>query len=61
MPLPGTTITRLRYWRAIHKMADPGDRWQPYISLSTRSNVIDTCIIGGQSTCTTGADDWYPE
>jgi hypothetical protein len=59
-PLPGTTITHLRYWRAVHKMADPGDRWQPYISLSTRSNVIDTCIIGGQSTCTTGADDWYP-
>ncbi len=60
VPLTGTTITRLRYWRAVHKMADPGDRWQPYISLSTRSNVIDTCIIGGQSTCTTGADDWYP-
>ena len=60
VPLPGTKITRLRYWRAIHKLADPGDRWYPYISLSTRSNVIDTCIIGGQSTCTTGADDWYP-
>jgi hypothetical protein len=59
-PLPGTTITRLRYWRAIHKVADPGDRWEPYISLSTRNNVIDTCVIGGQSTCTTGADDWYP-
>jgi hypothetical protein len=59
-PLSGTEITRLRYSRAIHKAVDPGDRWQPYISLSTRSNVIDTCIIGGQSTCTTGADDWYP-
>jgi hypothetical protein len=59
-PLVGTTITRLRYWRAVHKAVDPGDRWQPYISLSTRSNVIDTCVIGGQSTCTTGADDWYP-
>ncbi len=59
-PIPGTTITRLRYWRAIHKLADPGDRWQPYISLNTRSNIIDTCVIGGQSTCTTGADDWYP-
>lgn len=60
LPLSGTTITHLRYWRAIHKMADPGDRWQPYISLSTRDDVIDTCVIGGQSTCTTGADDWYP-
>ncbi|HEX5925290.1 MAG TPA: hypothetical protein VFY45_15780 [Baekduia sp.] len=60
MPLPGTTITRLRYWRAIHKIADPGDRWQPYISLSTRSNVIDTCVIGGQSTCYAGGDDWFP-
>jgi hypothetical protein len=60
VPLPGTTITRLRYWRAIHKIADPGDRWQPYISLSTRSNVIDTCIIGGQSTCYAGGDDWFP-
>jgi hypothetical protein len=60
VPRPGTTITRLRYWRAIHKMADPGDRWQPYISLSTRSNVIDTCVIGGQSTCYAGGDDWFP-
>jgi hypothetical protein len=60
VPLPGTSITRLRYWRAIHKMADPGDRWQPYISLSTRSNVIDTCAIGGQSTCYAGGDDWFP-
>jgi hypothetical protein len=60
VPLAGTTITRLRYWRAIHKLADPGDRWQPYISLSTRSNVIDTCIIGGQSTCYAGGDDWFP-
>jgi hypothetical protein len=60
LPLPDTTITRLRYWRAIHKLADPGDRWQPYISLSTRSNVIDTCVIGGQSTCFAGGDDWFP-
>ncbi len=59
-PLAGTTVTRLRYWRAIHKIADPGDRWQPYISLSTRSNVIDTCVIGGQSTCFAGGDDWFP-
>jgi hypothetical protein len=59
-PLSGTKLSRLRYWRAIHKMADPGDRWQPYISLSTRDNVIDTCVLGSQSTCTTGADDWYP-
>ncbi len=60
-PLSGTEIRRLRYWRAVHKAVDPGDRWRPYISLSTRDNVIDTCIIGGQSTCTTGADDWYPD
>lgn len=60
VPFSGTVITRLRYWRTIRKMADPGDRWQPYISLNTRDNIIDTCIIGGQSTCTTGADDWYP-
>jgi hypothetical protein len=60
MPLAGTTIRRLRYWRAVHKLADPGDRWQPYISLSTRSNVIDTCVIGGQSTCYAGGDDWFP-
>ena len=57
-PLTGTTITRLRYWRAIHIGAE--DKYLPYISLNTRDNVIDTCVIGGQSTCTTGADDWYP-
>jgi len=60
-PLAGTSITRLRYWRAIHKSADPGDHWQPYISLSSRANVIDTCAIGSGSTCTTGADDWFPD
>jgi hypothetical protein len=60
VPWPGTSITRLRYWRAIHKSVDPGDRWQPYISLSTRNNVIDTCVIGGQSTCYEGGDDWFP-
>jgi hypothetical protein len=58
IPLPGTTITRLRYWRAIH--IGPEDKYLPYISLSTRSNVIDTCIIGGQSTCYAGGDDWFP-
>jgi hypothetical protein len=58
--LPGTSLTRLRYWRAIHKSADPGDRWQPYISLGTRNTVIDTCVIGGQSTCYAGGDDWFP-
>lgn len=57
-PLVGTTITRLRYWRAIHIGAE--DNYLPYISLTTRDNIIDTCVIGGQSTCTTGADDWYP-
>lgn len=58
VPLPGTTITRLRYWRAIHIGAE--DNYLPYISLSTRSNVIDTCVIGGQSTCYAGGDDWFP-
>jgi hypothetical protein len=57
-PLAGTTITRLRYWRAIHIGAE--DNYQPYISLSTRSNIIDTCVIGGQSTCFAGGDDWFP-
>jgi hypothetical protein len=57
-PLPGTTITRLRYWRAIHIGAE--DNYLPYISLSRRSNVIDTCVIGGQSTCYAGGDDWFP-
>lgn len=57
-PLAGTRITRLRYWRAIHIGAE--DNYLPYISLTTRDNIIDTCVIGGQSTCTTGADDWYP-
>ncbi len=59
-PLAGTEITRLRYWRAVHKAVDPGDRWQPYISLNTRDNIIDTCIIGGESTCYAGGDDWFP-
>ena len=59
LPLPGTTITRLRYWRAIHIGAE--DHYQPYIALSTRSNVIDTCVIGGQSTCYAGGDDWFPD
>lgn len=58
VPLAGTTITRLRYWRALHIGVE--DHYLPYISLSTRSNVIDMCVVGGQSTCTTGADDWYP-
>jgi hypothetical protein len=58
VPLPGTTITRLRYWRAIHIGAE--DKYEPYISLSTRGNVIDTCVIGGQSTCYAGGDDWFP-
>jgi len=58
IPPSGSTITRLRYWRAIHIGAE--DKYLPYISLSTRDNIIDTCSIGGQSTCTTGADDWYP-
>jgi hypothetical protein len=58
VPLSGTTITRLRYWRAIHIGAE--DNYLPYISLTTRSNVIDTCVIGGQSTCYAGGDDWFP-
>jgi hypothetical protein len=57
-PLAGTTITRLRYWRGISKVND--DSWQPYISLSTRSNVIDTCEMGTWSSCFAGGDDWYP-
>ncbi|HMJ34796.1 MAG TPA: hypothetical protein VK501_12860 [Baekduia sp.] len=56
-PVTGT-ITRLRYWRAIAKAND--DSWQPYIALSTRANVIDTCEIAGQSICFAGGDDWYP-
>jgi hypothetical protein len=57
---PSTRINRLRYWRAVHKEGDPGDHWQPYISLGTRAHVIDTCVIGNGSTCTAGADDWFP-
>jgi hypothetical protein len=41
-------------------MADPGDAWRAYIALSSRDDVIDTCAIGNGSTCTTGADDWFP-
>jgi hypothetical protein len=59
--VPETSITRLRYWRAVHKVADPGDHWKPYISVGAASNVIDTCEIGSGSTCTAGADDWFPE
>jgi hypothetical protein len=57
-PLPGTTITRLRYWRSVNKAND--DSWQPYIALSARTNSIDTCEIGTQSTCYAGGDDWFP-
>jgi hypothetical protein len=59
-PSVGTSLVRMRYWRAVHKVADPGDHWLPYISLTSRSNVIDTCELAGQSTCTAGADDWFP-
>jgi hypothetical protein len=55
----GTSITRLRYWRAVHKAADPGDHWQPYIALDARGNVIDSCVVGSDSTCYTGGDDWF--
>jgi hypothetical protein len=58
-PQAGTTISRLRYWRAIHKVAE--DSYEPYISVSTRNNIIDTCVIGGQSTCYAGGDDWFPD
>jgi hypothetical protein len=54
---PGTTIRRMRYWRAIHKESE--DNYKVYISLNDREAVVDTCEIGGQSVCTAGADDWY--
>jgi hypothetical protein len=54
----GTTITRMRYWRVVHKEAE--DNYQAYISLSSRGNVVDTCEIAGQSLCVAGADDWHP-
>jgi hypothetical protein len=57
-PLAGTVISRLRYWRAIHIGAE--DRYLPYIALNTGDNIIDTCVIGGQSTCYAGGDDWFP-
>jgi hypothetical protein len=58
-PIVGTSITRMRYWRAVHKVADPGDHWQPYIALSARDNVIDTCVLAGDSSCYAGGDDWF--
>lgn len=58
-PVAGTSITRMRYWRAVHKVADPGDHWQPYIALSVRGNVIDTCVLAGDSSCYEGGDDWF--
>jgi hypothetical protein len=57
----GTSITRLRYWRAVHKAADPGDHWQPYIALDARGDVIDTCLVGSDSTCYAGGDDWFSD
>jgi hypothetical protein len=57
----GTSIARLRYWRAVHKAADPGDHWQPYISLGARGDVIDSCLVGSDSTCYAGGDDWFPD
>lgn len=54
---PGTTITRLRYWRKVVKTTD--DNWQPYIAVGTHANIVDTCEIGGQVACQIGADDWY--
>jgi hypothetical protein len=58
---PSTSITRMRYWRAVHKVADPGDHWRPYISVGAPANVVDTCEIGSGSTCTAGSDDWFPD
>jgi hypothetical protein len=56
----GASITRLRYWRAVHKGPDPGDRWHAYVALDDRHSVIDTCDVGSNSTCAAGADDWLP-
>jgi hypothetical protein len=55
---PGTSITRLRYWRKILKTTD--DNWQPYIAATNRTNILETCEIAGQVACQVGADDWYP-
>jgi hypothetical protein len=57
-PAPGTSITRLRYWRKVSKYAD--DNWQPYIALSDRTNIVDTCEVAGAQACQVGADDWGP-
>jgi hypothetical protein len=56
-PVPGTTISRLRYWRKVAKTTD--DSWHPYVAVNGRSNVLDTCDINGQVACQVGADDWF--
>jgi hypothetical protein len=56
--LPGTTISRLRYWRKISKYAD--DNWQPYVAVGSRAGIVDTCDVNGAVACQVGADDWYP-
>ncbi|HWH95514.1 MAG TPA: hypothetical protein VNT03_16765, partial [Baekduia sp.] len=54
--LPGTVIERMRYWRKVMKTAE--DDYSAYISLGTRSNVVDSCEIAGQPLCQVGSDDW---
>lgn len=57
----GTEISRIRYWRTVNKMSDPGDHWSPYIAVGDRATIVDTCEIGNGSTCVAGADDWFEQ
>jgi hypothetical protein len=57
MPLAGTTITRLRYWRFVEHGSDTD--WHPYIAAGTTANVIDSCEWVTPSTICGVGGTWY--
>ncbi|HEY6762572.1 MAG TPA: hypothetical protein VI318_23925 [Baekduia sp.] len=59
VPLPGTAITRVRWWRSVEKRLD--DNWLSYTAIDSSNNVIDSCDIDPLVTnaCNVGSSDWY--
>jgi hypothetical protein len=55
---PGTTISRVRYWRQLDKRSD--NAWQPYVAQAD-GTVLETCeiVAGARTNCYVGDDDWY--
>lgn len=54
---PQTAISRIRFWRMVSKDFD--NDWEPYIARGD-GPVVDSCSLGGTSSCNEGGDSWYP-